>query len=51
MKCTCKSSSRTLQVDHDIFIGDNEDGDFGVLKTKVEKTLLCIKCGGRILEN
>ncbi len=51
MKCICKSTSRTLQVDNDIFFGEDQDGNLKVTKHVVEKSLLCKICGGRILEN
>lgn len=51
MKCICKTIDRLLQVDNDIFIGEDQDGNLKVTKHTVEKTLRCDKCGGRVLEN
>ena len=49
--CNCKTNIITLQVDHDIIIGENQDGELDVLETKVEKSTICDKCGGKILQN
>ncbi len=51
IRCICKTIDRLLQVDNDILIGKDQDGDLVVTKTMVEKTLRCDKCGGRVLEN